>query len=175
LALVLCKAIFSPSKWGVRRLSVHELASVYDVSPHMIPTKHAKLPQDTADLPFLFSTPAELLLIISKMWSPLSSQYHVRLQEQNQPRVPSLPTNYPSLESNDEGSSSEFALSVKADDAAVPVHIWNARVWAAAVYCHIKREQFEVGFNACPLDSVRTFLLRVWRWHVTRSLVSFLG
>lgn len=65
--LVCCKSVFSASKWCIRRLSIRELAAAHDVPTYMIPAEASKRPDDTVELPFLFTAPIKLLLVITSI------------------------------------------------------------------------------------------------------------
>jgi len=67
----------------------------------------------------------------------------------------------------------QYNKSVKSDDAQVPVHLWDDRVWVVA-HNEDQRSQFEIRFQKCPLSSLRHLLLRVWVRNVSRSLLKFL-
>jgi hypothetical protein len=49
--------------------------------------------------------------------------------------------------------------SVKADDADIPVHLWDHRVWERP-HDSVARRAFEAKFGRCPLEAIRAFLLR---------------
>jgi hypothetical protein len=67
----------------------------------------------------------------------------------------------------------QYAKSVKSDDAATPVHLWDNRVWksphdrAAVLHCHSR-------YGHCPLTTWRCFLLRRWRINLRKSLMYYL-
>lgn len=67
----------------------------------------------------------------------------------------------------------QFSKSVKADDAATPVHLWDARVWRLR-FCAKWLAAFRSRFNQCPLTSLRGLFLLCWRRRVYQSLMSYL-
>jgi hypothetical protein len=171
---VRCKSVFTTSKWCIRRLSSRELAAAHDVPSYMIPATAVKHPNDTVDLPFLFTAPIKLLLIVASIWSPLAHRSSMSLCPSAGQTAGVRPQAYPALSTVIESKIAEFAKSVKADDAAVPIQYWNDRIWDAHLHCSFNKANFEFKYKACPLDTMRVFLLKIWRVRVTRSLLQFL-
>jgi hypothetical protein len=68
----------------------------------------------------------------------------------------------------------QFAKSVKADDAEIPIHLWDTRVWRrgfnAAAVANFKRR-----YQCCPLTSLRQLLLRRWQRNVYLSFIKYLS
>jgi hypothetical protein len=58
----------------------------------------------------------------------------------------------------------------KNDDARVPVELWDARIWEANIHVPSVAQLFRHSFNKCPLESLRSFFLRVWRKRLTREV-----
>lgn len=108
------------------------------------------------------------------MWLPLQAQHRLEMKVAATTVPPQMKASYEPLSSITEEHMAEFALSVKADDAAVPVHFWNDRLWEGTQHCSKKRARFETTYKACPLDSLRSFFLRIWRRRVLFSLLRYL-
>jgi hypothetical protein len=53
----------------------------------------------------------------------------------------------------------QYTKSVKADDAATPIHLWDERVWGGNSH-EDSVLAFKASFNECPLSFLRLFLLR---------------
>jgi len=67
----------------------------------------------------------------------------------------------------------QFSKSVKADHAATPVHLWDARVWRLGVQPK-SVSAYQAKFQCCSLTSLHRFLLMCWRCSVTCSLLQYL-
>jgi hypothetical protein len=59
----------------------------------------------------------------------------------------------------------QYTKSVKADDTATPVHLWDERVWRGKSHLGSVLA-FKGSFNKCPLSSLWLFLLRRWKINV---------
>jgi hypothetical protein len=67
----------------------------------------------------------------------------------------------------------QFAKSVKADDAATPIHLWDMRVWRVSFHS-AKVTAFHHRYGTCPLNSLRSLLLQRWQRNVCQSFLKFL-
>jgi hypothetical protein len=67
----------------------------------------------------------------------------------------------------------QYAKSVKADDAVVPIHLWVTWVWSRFPTLS-GRHRFVDKYRHCPLVALRFFLLRRWRCNLRRSLIQYL-
>jgi hypothetical protein len=75
----------------------------------------------------------------------------------------------------EEKVAEEFQLTVKSDDASVPVKLWDSWVWWLNLLCDKKLLSFRTLFaGSSPLDVIRAFLLCRWKWLVTTSLLLLL-
>jgi hypothetical protein len=67
----------------------------------------------------------------------------------------------------------QYNKSVKADNAQTPCHLWDERVWSRA-HSVAHRKVFMDRFNGCPLDSIRSFLLRRWVFNIRTGFMKYL-
>jgi len=65
-----------------------------------------------------------------------------------------------------------FKQAIKADVAAVPVHLWDDRVWEKMFHLDVTVKHFKVAYqNRCPLDTLRVMLLRHWQISICWSFL----
>ena len=65
-------------------------------------------------------------------------------------------------------------MAVKSDDAAIPVFIWNDRIWKLGYHAQVQVDAFQRRFGKCALESIRSGMVRYWRKLVRRSLCCYL-
>jgi len=65
-------------------------------------------------------------------------------------------------------------FSTKSDEAKAHTRLWDQRVLSFSQLPLERLNRFEVGFGISSLDSIRAFLLRVWRRRVCLSLLQYL-
>ena len=173
LAQVYCKSVYSSTKWTIRALSVPELCQIYEVPDYDIPTNIPPQLNPTA-LPFLGSAPAKVLTQAVKAWTHLSPRYTLPLTETAHTNPPSnLPTSYPAPAVMHDHSQS-YTHATKADDAVIPTHFWDDRVWPKSDTPATQPPLFVVKYNHSTLDTLRSWLLRRWRRNISRSLCRYL-
>jgi hypothetical protein len=132
LALMIkCPLVFSQSRWAVRKLTYKELAAAFDISEAHIPREFQKpAPQRLCrgkqghkTLPFLQAAPMHLL---SEMLGMLVPRQVKPINEARSMGAPfSSMVSWPTHELPEWSGSTEVAT--RADDAQVPVHLWNER------------------------------------------------
>ncbi len=67
----------------------------------------------------------------------------------------------------------QFAKAVKDDDAEVPIHFWDNRVWELQ-HNAICRRSMHQRVGCCPLTFIRRLALHRWHKNLLRSLLSYL-
>jgi hypothetical protein len=67
----------------------------------------------------------------------------------------------------------QYAKSVKSDDAATPIHLWDGRVWSLP-HCLEHVNRFSERFGQSSLDSICKLLLQRWRSNIRTSLLFYL-
>jgi hypothetical protein len=199
-SLVHCPSVFASTGWVCRPLSLPELMSVFDVPPVAQPpglrqeedtgsvsqqkedTGSASPTQDI-HYPFMVAPPIKVLQRAYEQWGQHQNPilYEVRSANTCNPTselaslvmYPNLMTDMPS--SKIITSEDDFKIATKSDDAHVPVHLWNDRIWKRNSHSPLALAQFHQLFpSLCPLEAIPSLLLRCWRRRVCRSLVRFL-
>jgi hypothetical protein len=112
---------------------------------------------------------------VAKTWSQLQDDLVLQLDSVNP--TPSLGlaptvTAYPSMQEME--STQHYAHATKADDATIPTHFWDERVWAHTNTSKGAQDLFKTKYSKCALESLRNWLMLWWRWNVTRSLCLYL-
>lgn len=67
----------------------------------------------------------------------------------------------------------QYNKSVKADDAATPVHLWDGRIWQLS-HCSRRVTAHRAKFHRCPLDAFRVLMLKRWVRNVRQGLARYL-
>jgi hypothetical protein len=177
-AEIWCKSVYSKSKWTIRPLSISELCQIFEVPDYCIPTDLAPQVPATA-LPFIRSAPPKVLHHAAKTWSHLTNHPVIPLSQSThtshttKSHISSYPSSYP-LADPPEDFTQSYAHATKSDDAAVPTHFWDDRIWARTSATPSLRAAFESTYNHCALFTLRTWLLGRWRQNVTKSLCRYL-
>ncbi len=67
----------------------------------------------------------------------------------------------------------DFSVAVKADNADIPIFIWDNRIWGLGLHSDHRRRTFlELYQGRCPLTAMRGFMLARWRQRLTRSFIT---
>jgi hypothetical protein len=192
-AVFRCRSVFSRDGAVARPLTSLELSRAYDLPPFLgsIYTHHT--PESA---PWLASPPVKLLVHmgnnvmtggVSEGLNPAGvppvppvsipeeefvepvTREHDLTTVQDLPLLSSAPTTPDELSVEEQEIwSQQYLKSVKADDAATPVHLWNERVWKMK-QVPSRYQLFQSRYGGCPLDSIRELLLRRWRINVRTS------
>ena len=173
LTKVRCPTVFDTTRWRMRGLSPLELANAFDVSASAAavfadwPIAHRKA------LPFLGCAPQKLLVQgwlvgtgggVSRsrellvLDSPISETASILRLGETEPAC----------------EVAAYAKATKADDAEVPVHLWDNRVWALGWHNEHVLAAFKARM-ALPLDTLRMFLLRAWWRRLYRDYTNFMA
>jgi hypothetical protein len=57
--------------------------------------------------------------------------------------------------------SLDNSRATKANDAKIPVFLWDDRIWALGIHSDTKLESYKGRFKQCPLTALRSYFLRV--------------
>ena len=175
-AVIRCPSVYTSSKWTHRALNPDELAAVYDLPTWAIKFFATWPFGQRRQLPFLRSIPSRVLTRLWHALRPLSSG-----------GVP------PSVVANADTPGEDFkcltnkalpletstklgdtSKATKADDAPVPIFLWDDRIWRQGSHCEAWLRQYVVRFAKCPLTAIRICLLRRWRRNITTSFLCYL-
>jgi len=173
LDAVLCPLVYSQTKWVVRRLTVKELLSVFDLSESLKSEFRSG-----AECPFLSSAPGRLLgALLSGI--PHSAKPHeirvfpslsqpVDFGERLSIEIPQWP-DQTGVEWTGESES-----TTKSDDARAHTRLWDQRVLSGAYFDNAKAAHYEAKFGMTCLDALRGWFLCRWRRLVCQSLLMYL-
>jgi len=176
--LLVCPTVYGSTV--TRHLVFDELLSAFDVPNHAVPEglRHhliEAIPRDDNRYVFLREVPLKVLHKVFESWQEVP--YVITSSGPHQGITHSmweLPTiMYAAGKDFEVEATSRQA--VKSDDAQVPVHLWDDRVWSAHLHDPQLLRSFKDQFQRCPLDSLRAALLRVWRKLVRRCLCRYLS
>lgn len=121
--------------------------------------------------PFISVPPLKLALKIYEAWEKVP--YYWRSDKPPQISLANPGTMY--TIGRDFALEEAHKQAVKADDAEVPVMIWNNRIWQRQLHSEVALKNFLERYRSqCPLDSIRSLMLRYWRRAVCRGLLSYL-
>jgi len=174
-----CPTVYGkPGSTVVRHLTFGELMIAFDVPlpalpPNLLSVEADVGTLDMASFPFLAGPPLKVLHKVYESWGDQS--YTLREEPVRRHDAWSLPdTMYGSGDTFQvEGA---YRQAVKADDAAVPVQLWNDRVWNQVQTKEGALQRFQGLYpGRCPLDTIRGLLLTRWRIMVRRSLIRYLA
>jgi hypothetical protein len=57
-----------------------------------------------------------------------------------------------------------YQQAIKADNAKVPITLWDKHIWETSSICHDALALFHSQWgNTCPLQAIRQALLGLWR------------
>jgi len=172
--LVQCPIVYSPTRWGIRKLTVKELLSVFDLSEALLSSMSG-----ATSCVFQDSAPGRLLGAV------LGSIVHA-----NRPELRSLALGSPpSRELGEprgttasawpETPGTEWAgvseSTTKADDAQAHTALWDRRIDERLAPDAQRIASFQQHFGRSPLESIRDFFLRIWRRRVLQSLLRYLS
>ena len=177
-----CRSVFSATGWTTRPLTVSELGHAYDLNSGVISTFSTVHQSRRHTLPFLHAAPAKILLFA---WMQCLGGTHRgtgRLEKGDSGGGTLFLRPHTQIEAAGEEKSARMALSaedrnknaIKADDAEIPIWLWDDRVWKLQLHCEHRRRVFEQRYRKCPLTVWRSYLVCAWRLRVTRSLLRFL-
>jgi hypothetical protein len=173
-----CPTVFKDTSVE-RRLSRGELFAMFDVPSTALPPpmrSELDLPISAIEArvhPYLYEAPLKVLQKVFEMW--LDMPYSI-----DPPPTPldlhpawSLPGIMYHTGSEFEVEAA-YRLAVKADDALVPTHLWDDRIWRVEMHMESQREAFVVRYSRCPLATLRGALLCHWRTMIRRSFLDYL-
>jgi hypothetical protein len=179
---MVCPTVFGLAKSVIRRLTSGELASAFDVPWSAIPEDWEKLmdqpiPSTVPPHPLTLAVPLKVLHKVYEMWQQvpycLSSLVNRAANGQDNTHLWNLPgTMYAS--GQDFKVEADYRQAVKANDAQVPIHIWNNRIWGAKLHQPDLVSAYQKKYQKCPLDSLREIFLQCWRRLVYRSFLLYL-
>ncbi len=169
LSRIRCPSVFVQSKWVDRRLSPKKLATVYNVPCELLPTYAKMKATDSSSLPFISSAPGTFLL---KAWESSYSHWKGNkgfkkrvsfdlrnLEESSQPspRISATylrekiqecqPMVHECTSETTAKDSFDFSRAVKADDAEIPIFIWDDRVWGLQLHCTMQLELYHERYK----------------------------
>jgi len=170
---VRCKSVFSPTKWVIRPLTTTELCTVYDVPQLCLQAKSKKVRFQLEELPFINTCPIRLLHYALTIWPPTAQAAPTQASVGEAQKM-SLPSAYPQV-GGLFAALEDSAIAVKADDAVVPIHLWDDRLWSGCSYFNDSQHSLYLQrYGHCPLVSIRKMALRFWRRQVTKSFSKFM-
>ncbi len=151
-----------------------EICNAYDLPLNSYPEDLSKLldsyPRHQT-LPFLSVPPLKLALKAYESWGRVPYRLGLGVTS------PVLTVKSGLMYTMDRDFAVEEAhrKAVKADDAEVPVHLWNDRIWRQRLHTPASLQRFHDKYmGRCPLDSIRSCLIRYWRRAVCQSLLWYL-
>jgi hypothetical protein len=169
-----CPSVFT-NKGVVRKLSLGELCNIYDLPVAACPDglrPYFNEITDTSTLPFLAAPPLKVSLKIYESWKEVPYSIDTSLTRP-QPCFNFSNTMYET--GVDFAVEEAHRQAVKADDAEVPIHLWNNRIWRKKLHSEKALHGFRERFTGrCPLDAIRCGLLRYWRKLVRSSFQLYL-
>jgi hypothetical protein len=123
-------------------------------------------------LPFLEQTPLKVLHKAFESWYEVP--YDWREDEALASSVWALPGTMYALGQSFQVEAA-YKIAVKADNASVPHHLWDDRIWRGVYHNKSLRRRFRRRFDKrCPLGSMRSWFLSLWVRLVWRSLRHYL-
>jgi hypothetical protein len=173
LSSIRCPLIYSKTKWAVRRLSVKEVLSVFDLSEGLV-----SVFQEVTQCPFINSAPGHLLgAVLGTIAHPakhgnsqlLSTTSAPDLEAQSSREVPSWSV----LPATEWRGTSESMM--KSDDAQAHTLLWDSHVYTVVLPDNKQAATFMARFGVSCLDMLRGCLLWLWRCRIFLSLVSYLS
>jgi hypothetical protein len=165
LAPVLCPSVFSPTGWVTRVLSVEELYRAFNIPKAAPPVT----PSD--DTSWRDAPPSKVLQHAFGRWATTPNIRYIK-QIQSLSDTARAPAMYTFASAQDLEAS--FVSAIKSNEAEIPVHLWNDRIWALGAHRGELVASFSANKGKCPLDAIREALLCYWRQRVRRSLVRYL-
>jgi hypothetical protein len=175
---IIAPNIFSTTKWCKRRLTGSELLKILDVPDDIAnKLKGASIKDLIGDLSFIpmksllslvdavlvnYSNAQSLIRQIS-LSSTLKSDANGIEQSPQSDSAAKLGI----LASLEELESSRIKVATKADDAEVPVHLWNNRIRFASTIQETPEEKLN------KLNSLRNMALRWWKRKVQRDFIKW--
>jgi len=160
-------------------LTLGELFAIFDVPVSIVPD-HLKARMNSAvlegqrDCPFLLEVPSKVLHKIFEAWKNVP--YEIIPTDSRSPQsqvVWGLP-GIMYAAGQDFEVEAAYRQAVKADNAEVPVHVWNVRVWGAQLHVPERVRTFEQRFSKCPLHRLRDVFMCYWHLLALRSFLQHL-
>jgi len=184
---VLCHDVYSPTRWVVRPLSVHELGRCYDVTEHGLQALPDKSLQRVAlgGLPFISGPPGRLLLAVVEAWRDQLE----RNQANDGGSTPNDNISVPSgalepvrhispLPTTLEEDCFGREKAAKNDDADILVAHWDRRalsLWEHNSSVMERVSAFSNRFTHDPLTAIRKGALNRWCHNVFRGLRRYMN
>jgi hypothetical protein len=166
----------SKDKTIIRYLSLGEICQILDIPKEALPPSLRSPTQINAKGlhalmgPLALQPPFKVLQQLFQVWTPFEASTPVnvtamRHREANGTTPIAMYT-----------PGSEFAMeqaykqAIKADDAVIPIQLWNDRIWDRNLHAPNILQHFKATHGGmCPLDVLRSAMLRVWRVRLRRS------
>jgi hypothetical protein len=174
LTPVRCPSVFTSTKWTIRRLSPKELCDVFIIPSNWVGMFSKFHPWETHRLPFLQTPPGAILEHVfenyvcatSAQGNPNSlfgpspthhSQYIASPQYIDPTQFSAIDSNLALAQAN---TSIDFTKAVKADNAEVPIFLWDDRIWNLNLHGKKLLDEFRKEHqNRCPLEILRMLFL----------------
>jgi hypothetical protein len=168
-----CPTVFGrPDALLNRRLTLGELCNAFDVPSESCPDSlRPRLHTEVTDLylPFLATPPLKVLQKVFEAWQKVP--YTLLPVTTVSLAAPELTTMHMYTPGLDFAVEEAHRQAVKADDADVPVALWDKRIWGANAHDPGLVSAFRQRHtDKCPLASIRSGLLAYWRVLVWRDL-----
>jgi hypothetical protein len=173
LCKVCCPSVYTKG-WVIRSSTAEELLSAFDV-PLSLKAIVDGTQGGNAKLPFLGAPPGKVLHKVLLLWSGLDIPfvYEEKVTQVSIPQVIIQPI--PSLDISSQLTHQDYLAAVKSDDAEVPIHLWDERIWSTVPYNTEQLSCFHTKYQGkCPLEVLRAFTLAYWRRCVTHGLMKHL-
>jgi hypothetical protein len=174
LDAVQCPFVYSRTKWAVRRLTVKELLSVFDLTGSL-----KTVFRSGAGCPFLSSSPGRLLGALLGTISHAAKPYdrHVPLSF-NEPvdfgaQLSVEVSQWPDQTGVEWRGVSES--TTKSNDAQAHTRLWDQRILRGVHYDEENAAHYEDRFGVSCLDTLRGWLLSRWRRLICQSLLKYLA
>jgi hypothetical protein len=168
-----CPTVFGrPNAALCRSLTLGELCNAFDVPTEMCPESlRQRLHTVVTDqcLPFLSTPPLKVLQKVFEAWQRVP--YSLLPVTAVSLAAPELSTVAMYTSGIDFAVEEAHRQAVKADDAEVPVALWDRRIWEASMHEPGSVDTFrQRHMGKCPLTTIRSGLMAYWRVLVRRSL-----
>ena len=195
LSRVRCRSVFTDTRWTIRGLSAKELGSVFDLPIELARSLKDWRPGQRHNLPFLKAAPAKLLRAVwdrvefgtEKKCLPLE-QIAGEEMEHKSAVLDEAPAKTAQKIAEDETQPevADYSKATKADDAAVPIALWDNKVWELGLHCSSRvaafiekwserrREQGWSDWKREPLNVIREVVVARWRKLVSSSFTAYM-
>ncbi len=193
-AIFCVRSIYGGDSWVHRPLTTSELARAYDIPSNLTPSLAGLSPQH---LPFLRAAPSKVLLLFGSQALSLSggaawsSAITPRVNLELSTHLPGSPTNESCEQAIEESPRENLARqeekATRADDVAIPYHLWDDRVWSLGLHSCVSVARFQQKFSSnelffkrhqldvpCPLHILRHWVMGRWQRNIYSDLLDFL-